>query len=251
MVIDALVNQLVIQREIKVENTEQAFKELSKIFHEIEPTVADALRTMYGSSIQEVVDEYNKVEYALEDAMKNAPVEAPSPVPFPNYDEPTTPPATSQQAEEQGKRVYVAPEMTIKSISTEHDTASDLSDKQILLGLDENNNQDPNAVKEKRPYDSTSQYSEFNYLTSKVKDYIKSMFGIKEKSFGQYVYSFIVRGINSKIAKLSIADTGGYVNDFQVKENDKGVVITPKHSDMLTRDKLSKAGEEVIKKCYQ
>ena len=147
------------------------------------------------------------------------------------------------------KRVYQSPEITIKSISTEEPTASDLSDKQKQLGLNENNDQNPNYVTKERPYDSSSQYSEFKYLASTVKDYIKNKYGIKDHQFVEYIYSFIVKGLNTMAAKFSVADTGGYVNDFSFKSNKNGVVITPRHSDMLTKDKMAKLGKNLEEQC--
>lgn len=155
----------------------------------------------------------------------------------------------SRQLELFSKKPYQKPISTIKDVSLNEELLSDLSDKQVRLGLNENNDQDPSAIIKDRPYDSKSQYSEFKYLTSIIKDYIKKHFGIKNNNFTEYLYSLIVKGINAKVAKLSIADTGGYVNDFQIKENKNGVVITPKHTDMLTKDKMKSLGEELQKQC--
>ena len=67
--LDALAFQLLVERGIKVQNTEQAFNELSKIFHEVTPAVAEAIKGVYGSMIQDVVEEYNKIAYAVEDSV--------------------------------------------------------------------------------------------------------------------------------------------------------------------------------------
>lgn len=63
MCLDALAFKLLIDRGIKVQNTEQAFAELSNIFHETDPVVKDYMRQLYGSAIQDVIEEYNKAAY--------------------------------------------------------------------------------------------------------------------------------------------------------------------------------------------
>lgn len=440
MCLDALAHQLLIERGIKVENTQQAFAQLSNIFQNIEPAVAQALKTLYKSDIQDVIEEYNRFNFVNPPVVKESENTDKKPEVRSNPITPSTVPATAEEAKERGDRVfkapigfvnrptykfgrkyltendkkyikesakfsilgyeisekeindlqwlydnnnilndynwgeeaklqpneyvqelisyfgesdqivyentsedgkvnavfnklaelyhehkegfglikfideevvndgeytainnflgkrdnkvnvndmlydiveqvqddsniynegtyavysytdsrqlslfdkkqYTSPETNVKDASTKNDTASNLSDKQIRLGLDENNDQDPNAITADRPYDAGSQNSQFQYLRNKVKEYMKNMFGLKESSFKEYIYSLIIKGLSLKAVKLSIADTGGYVNDFSFKENKNGVVVTPRHTDMLSKDKMKRLGENLMDEC--
>lgn len=103
MCLDALAFKLLIDRGIKVENTEQAFSELSKIFHETDPVVADYMRQLYNSSIQDVIEEYNKHRFAAEDTINNMPQQPETPSPVPSIA------PTAEEAEKRGESVYEVP----------------------------------------------------------------------------------------------------------------------------------------------
>ena len=101
MCMDALALKLLVDRGIKVQNTEQALMELSNIFHETDPVVADYIRSLYKSSIQDVIEEYNKHIYAAEDAVENIPEAPENPIP-----------PTAEEAEKRGESVYEVPGST-------------------------------------------------------------------------------------------------------------------------------------------
>jgi len=75
--------------------------ELSNIFHETDPVVADYIRSLYKSSIQDVIEEYNKHIYAAEDAVENIPEAPENPIP-----------PTAEEAEKRGESVYEVPGST-------------------------------------------------------------------------------------------------------------------------------------------
>lgn len=82
MCLDALAFKLLVDRGVKVQNTEQAFAELSAIFHETDPAITKYMKDLYDSSIQDVIEEYNSYKYAA--FIDDASVSAPGAVPFPS-----------------------------------------------------------------------------------------------------------------------------------------------------------------------
>ena len=115
-----------------------------------------------------------------------------------------------------------------------------LSDKQIELGLDSENNQIVEKFKDNRPYDN-SQHEESSYLFDKLKKYIKSQYGLTDKSFDSYIYSMKIKAssTNVKQIKMAIADTGGYINDFVISQKGGWFMISPRAVDQYIIDKAA------------
>lgn len=129
---------------------------------------------------------------------------------------------------------------------TKNNLMWELSEKQQKLGLDENNNQDPNKFQGERPYDVYSVSSQLNYLDTVVRKYLNEVYQVRRSirlnGFTFKVFKPAVTG--AKTVKLAIADTGGYVNDFSIKETSDAVEVTPRHTDQLQIDRLAALGKD-------